>query len=280
MLKTKFFATLLIVLAVLFAQVGSVLAAPAAQDTTPIEGTIQSITVEPGVDGGEPFVVVTVLDDMGETQTVNLSVESAAGLDLLVLDPITGEPVLDPVTGLPTADSAMLEQPVSIDPSLVLPDEVVDEEPFNPVAGLLASFFGVMNADINQMHEDGFGFGVIAQALWMSTDTEGNTDPDLAADILLAKQSKDFETFFADHPEYLEQVGDDVPSNWGQFKKALRDGKQNLGMIVSGQAGDSVTDTTQQEHGNGNGNGNGNGRGNNNGNGGGNGNGNGHGNND
>lgn len=278
MFKTKFLATFFIVLAVLFAQVGSVLAAPSAQDTTPIEGTIQSITVNPGFMGGEPFVVVTVLDDMGETQTVNLSIDAATDLGLLETDTSTGQVILDPETGLPTADSSMLEQPISIDPTLVIPDE----EPFNLVAGLLADFFNTSNAEINQLHEEGFGFGLIAQALWMTTDEAGNGDAALAADILVAKQDKDFETFFENHPEYLEQVGDDVPSNWGQFKKALREKHENLGSIVSGQADDSLdaTTTTQRGNGNGHGNGNGNGRGNNNGNGGGNGNGNGHGNND
>ncbi len=43
-----------------------------------------------------------------------------------------------------------------------------------------------------------------------------------------------------------------VPTNWGQFKKALLDKQNNLGVIVSGQADplNSSTDVTQQ-HGNG-----------------------------
>lgn len=269
MLKTRFLATLFIVLAVALLQVGSVFAAPAVQESTPTTVTVQSITVEPGVDGGEPVVVVTVLDEMGDTQTLNLTVEQAAGLGLLVTDGTTGEVVLDPITGLPTADTSMLEQSIDIDPSLITPDE----EPFNLVAGLLADFFGTTNAEINQMHEDGFGFGLIAQALWMTTDEDGNADADLASDILFAKQDKDFATFFEEHPEYLEQVGDDIPTNWGQFKKAIQGRHENLGNVVSGHA----DETTDQPHGNGNGNwnGNGNGHGNNGGNGNGNGNGNG-----
>lgn len=274
MLKTKFFATLLLVLTVLFAQVGSALAAPQAQDATPITGTLQAIEVQPGVNGGDPVVVVTVLDDAGATQTVSLSVAQAAELGLIETDDL-GQPVLDPDTGLPTANDAQLGQPISLD----LPDEFVDEEPFNPVAGFLADFFGTTNADINQMHEDGFGFGLIAQALWMTTDEAGNGDAALAADILLAKQNKDFETFFDNHEEYRELVGDDVPTNWGQFKKALREKHENLGSIISGHAEGTLEEsTTTQQNGNGNGNGHGNGNGNGNGHGNGNGNGRGNGN--
>jgi hypothetical protein len=68
MFKTKYLASILLVLAVLFAQVGSVLAAPAAQDTTPIAGTIQNITLETDTEG-VTTVLVTVLDDQGGTQT-------------------------------------------------------------------------------------------------------------------------------------------------------------------------------------------------------------------
>ncbi len=57
MSKTKVFAGVLLVLAVLFAQVGTALAAPVAQDTTPIKGTIQSITTE--TVNGVTTVVVT-----------------------------------------------------------------------------------------------------------------------------------------------------------------------------------------------------------------------------
>jgi hypothetical protein len=45
-----------------------------------------------------------------------------------------------------------------------------------------------------------------------------------------------------------------VPTNWGQFKKALLDKKNSLGVIVSGQADPDNSDdplVTQQQHGNG-----------------------------
>ena len=267
MLYAKRLAGILLVLAVLFAQVGNVAAAPQAQETTPITGKIQSIATETDANG-VTTVLVTLLDDQGGTQTVRLSVDTAVALGLITLDPTTNEPVVN-VT--------QIEQIIEIDPSTVIPDETDTDESVHPIAWLLGEFFGEDPSVIDGYHQDGFGFGVIAQALWISrnlTGTELQTgDASLAKDILEAKQDKNFEAFFEAHPEYL--VEGTVPTNWGQFKKALSDKKNNLGVVVSGQedANSSTDLLTQEEHGNGkdknkdknnNGNGNGNGRGNNN----------------
>ena len=80
MLNTKLFASILIVLAVLFGQVGIVAAAPPVQDTTPITGTVESITTETD-SNGVTTVLVTLLDDQGTAQTVRLSLETAVTLD-------------------------------------------------------------------------------------------------------------------------------------------------------------------------------------------------------
>jgi len=248
MLKTKFFATFLIVLAVLFGQVGGVLAAPATQDTTPIEGTITGIRTQTA--DGETTVLVTVEDALGVSQTYRLSLEDAVALNLVTVDGTTV-----------TVNDAQIEQPISFDSTLV----IADEEPFNPVAGMLATFFDVTNTEINQYHEDGYGFGVIAQALWMAQGLE-ETNPGITADLILkAKVEKNFDAFVLPDGS--------TPTNWGQFKKAaLGKDKKNLGVIMSGHADNDET-TTQNGRGNGNGNGN-NGNGNhgngNNGNGGGN----------
>jgi hypothetical protein len=243
-MKTKFFATLLVVLAVLFGQVGGVLAAPVAQDTTLIEGTVTDITTQ--TTDGVTTVLVTVKDDLGVSQTYRLSVEDADGLDLVIVDE---------ATNTVTVDSSKLNQPVSIDTTVVdavlVEEEVVDEDPFNPVAGMLADFFNVSNTEINDMHEDGFGFGVIAQALWISRDVDGNTDTELATDILTLKQEKNFDEFFKKYPALLDEFDGDVPSNWGQFKKVLKENKQNLGQIVSNHANIDDDDTTTQDKGNG-----------------------------
>ena len=261
MLNAKRLAGILLVLAVLFAQVGNVAAAPQAQETTPITGTIKIITTETDANG-VTTVLVTLADDQGVTQTVRLSVDTAVTLGLVTLDPVTNEPVID---------ETQVEQTIEIDPATVIPEETETGEAVHPIAWLLAQFFEEDASVIDGYHDDGFGFGVIAQALWISrnlTGTEEQTgDASLAEEILQAKQDKNFEAFFEAHPEFV--VDGAVPTNWGQFKKALSEKKNNLGVIVSGQedAEDSTDLLTQQEHGNGknknkdkNNNGNGNGR--------------------
>ena len=245
MSNTKYLASILLVLIVLFAQVGSVAAAPQTQDATPISGTVQSITTETDANG-VTTVLVTLLDDLGATQTVRLSVDTAVTLGLVTLDSATQEPVID---------ETQVGQTVEVDPTTVIPDEEPTEETFHPIAWLLAEFFGEDPSVVEGYHEDGFGFGVIAQALWISrnlTGAEGEAgDASLAEDILEAKQDKNFEAFFEAHPEYI--VDGSVPTNWGQFKKALSEKKNNLGVIVSGQE-DPDTSTellSEQDHGNG-----------------------------
>jgi hypothetical protein len=248
MLNTKLFASILIVLAVLFGQVGNVAAAPQVQETTPITGTVQSITPETDANG-VTTVLVTLLDDQGATQTVRLSVETAVSLGLVTLDPITNEPVVD---------QTQVGQIVEIDPTTVIPEE---EEAIHPIAALLAAFFGDDPSVVNGYHEEGFGFGVIAQAMWISNGLNG--DATLAGLILEAKESGDYSAFVLPDGS--------TPTNWGQFKKAaLGKDKKNLGIIVSGHAEDLTTGEgiAPQDHGRGNGkdkdNGHGNGHGHNN----------------
>jgi hypothetical protein len=191
----------------------------AAQDTTPITGTIQSITTETD-SNGVTTVLVTLIDDQGATQTVRLSVDTALTLGLVTLDPATNEPVVV---------DTKIGQTVEIDPTTVIPEE---EQGFlNPISILLAAFFGEDASVINGYHEDGFGFGVIAQALWMSNKLNG--DVSTAGLILEAKKSGDYSAFVLSDGS--------TPTNWGQFKKAVLDKKNNLGVIVSGHS-DSPSD--------------------------------------
>ncbi|HUE97864.1 MAG TPA: hypothetical protein VMN99_01345 [Anaerolineales bacterium] len=235
MSNIKLLASMLLVLAVLFAQVGNVAAAPQTQDTTPITGTVQSITTETDANG-VTTVVLTLLDDQGTTQTVRLSVDTAVALGLVTLDPTTQEPVVD---------ENQIGQIVEIDSTTVIPDEEPVEETFHPIAALLASFFGEDASVVNSYHEDGLGFGVIAQAMWMAQELNG--DPSTAGMILEAKESGDYSAFVLPDGS--------TPTNWGQFKKAaLGKDKKNLGMIVSGHAEGNATDdgTAEQENGTGN----------------------------
>lgn len=209
----KLLGSVLVVLAVLFAQVGNVAAAPQAQDTTPISGTIVSIVT--GMDAEGTTIVVVTLEG---GQTVRMSVETAVTLGLVTLDPTTNEPVVD---------ETKVGQTVEIDPSAVIPEE---EEDVHPIAEILGDYFDVDPSVVNEYHEDGFGFGVIAQAMWMSEGLNG--DASAAGLILEAKRSGNYDAFTL--PDGSS------PTNWGQFKKALKENKDkhNLGVIVSGHADD------------------------------------------
>ncbi|HEX6036342.1 MAG TPA: hypothetical protein VFY83_18020 [Anaerolineales bacterium] len=230
---TKYLASFLLVLAVLFAQAGNVAAAPQLQDTTPITGTVQSITTETD-ENGVTTVLVTLVDEQGATQTLRLNVETAVILGLVTLDPVTMEPIVD---------ETKVGQTVEIDPTTVIPEE---EENVHPIAAILASFFGVDPGVVNGYHEDGFGFGVIAQAMWIAKGLDG--DPSTAGLILEAKRTGDYSAFVLPDGS--------TPTNWGQFKKAaLGNEKKNLGVIVSGHAEETTPEegVTPQDNGKGNG---------------------------
>lgn len=241
MSNTKLLASILFIIAVMFAQVGNVAAAPRTQDgTTTLTGTIDEITTELD-ENGETIVIVTLTDEEGITQIVTLSAQEADENELFDL---TTQKLLaeagDPVE-------------LVVDPNDVVPDEKpTQEEDVHPIAWILAEFFNEEPGVVDGYHDEGFGFGVIAQALWMSrniTGTEEETgDASLAWDILQAKQEKDFQTFFNEHEEYFEDLDGDVPTNWGQFKKALLEKKNNLGVIVSGQAEENLEDGAVQQN--------------------------------
>lgn len=233
MLNTTRLAGILLVLAVLFAQVGNVAAAPQAQDTTPITGTVQSITTEKDA-SGVTTILVALLDDQGATQTLRLSVETAMILGLITLDPTTMELVVN---------ETQVGQTTEIDPTTLLPEE---EEDVHPIAAILASFFSEDPIVVNGYHEDGFGFGVIAQAMWIAEGVNG--DASTAGLILEAKETGDYSAFVLPDGS--------TPTNWGQFKKAaLGKDKKNLGIIVSGHAEDVTIEEEASPQDNGKGNG-------------------------
>ncbi len=244
MFKTKVLVGLLLVVTVLFAQVGTVFAAPAAQEgtTTTVSGNVTNIETQ--LDGdGNTIVVVTVEG----YQPISLTAQEASDIGLYDLN--TQQLLVQ------VGDAVNLV----VDSSKVIPDQT-SEEPVNPVAAILASFFGVDASVVNQYHEDGYGFGVIAQALWIAQGL--NDDVTTAGLILEAKKTGDYSAFVLPDGS--------TPTNWGQFKKAaLGKDKKNLGIIVSGHAetGDDSTGANfLQEHGNGKNKDKGNGHGNGNGN--------------
>jgi hypothetical protein len=216
MSKTKLFAGVLLVLAVLFAQVGTALAAPVAQDTTAITGTIVSVTSET-VDG-VTTVLVTYKDAGQVEQTVRISLETAVAEGLVSVDLATNAVTVVAVEG----------DPVDILSSDVIPDEEPGDAYVHPIAAILAKFFEVEPGVVQGYHEDGYGFGVIAQAMWMAQGL-GEGDMASAGLILAAKKTGDYSAFTLPDGS--------AATNWGQFKKAVMGkDKKNLGIIVSGHA--------------------------------------------
>jgi len=228
MKRTKIVISILLATIFLATQFVAVGAAPATQDTTPITGTIESIVLETDTETDTTTVLVTLVDEFGETQTVRLSVEDAIALGL----------VTDDGSG-PIVDESQVGADIEIDPALVIPDETPVEEQ-HPVGSALSNFFtellGVDYDMIREYHDDGVGFGVIAQALWMTNALEG--DSEIFAAILEAKQTKDFSD--------IELPDGSTPTNWGQFRKAVMSdrekSKENLGAIMSGRADNGLVD--------------------------------------
>jgi hypothetical protein len=197
---TKFLIGLLLVLAVLVAQFSVVFAAPEL-----ITGTVQSIMLETNTNTAVTTVLVTLLENEA-SQTVRLTIESAITLGLVILG---GD-------GNPVINEAILGKLIEIEPTTV----INDEQNQHPVGDAIATFFsditGLDYATIMAAHDEGTGFGVIAQALWLTRKLEGNAEVFLA--IIDAKRTKDFSAFVLDDGT--------IPANWGQFKKAVMDGKK------------------------------------------------------
>jgi hypothetical protein len=238
-----------------------------AQDAAPITGTVQTVVIKTDATTGDSVVVVTLLDETtGTTQMVNISLETAITLGLVTTDPTTGES---------TVTENAIGATVEIDPTTVILEENTEENQ-HPVGSALSNFFGdLLGVDyetILTFHEEGIGFGVIAQALWVSNRLGGGSDTFEA--LLEAKQSGDYSAItFPDGT---------TPDNWGDVVRSRKKG-ENLGSIMSHKAkgeveptevpAEAITNVSGNGNGNGNNgssNGNGNGQGNNNGNGGGN----------
>jgi len=182
----------------------------------PIYGTIQNIAIGTYGPMNMPIVLVTLVDANLQTITIRLSVEEAVLLGLVTLDPVTGLPVVDITKyGTPLVVDATKE---------IAPEPITAGD--NKLGSALATFFWVDYSTVMGYREDGYGFGVIAQALWMANSLGDNT---LADEILAAKKSGDYSAIV------LEDGS--TPTNWGQFRKAVlgHGGKKNLGQIVSGQ---------------------------------------------
>lgn len=225
----KFLVSFILIMVILAAQVTAVFAAPSL-----IKGSVQSITLETNVDTAVTTVLITLLDNEA-TQTVRVNIDSAIALGLVVLG----------ADGNPVINEAILGQQVEIDSSTVIEEQLHQ----HPVGDALATFFSdIVNLDyetIMAVHGEGTGFGVIAQALWLTKKMNGNAELFLA--IIDAKKTQDFGAFVLDDGT--------SPENWEQFKKAVMDGKKGkLGIVMS------IKNNGENNNGSGNGNNNGNGQ--------------------
>lgn len=233
----------------LLLQAGEAFAAPALQNSTPVSGVVQSIMLEANTVTGVTLVSVDILDVDQTLQSVRVSLETAIAQGLVVLNG-DGKPVIN--------DSA-LGRPIEIDPSNIIPTR---QENQHPIGSALATFFseipGIDYETIMSVHEQGVGFGVIAQTLWLTTKLEG--DAQIFETLLEAKQTGNFSAFILEDGT--------TPENWGQLKKAIlaKDKKNGLGIVISDSNHSGNGNTNDGDNGNnGNGSGNGNGGGNGNG---------------
>jgi len=251
MFRTKVSIGVLLAIILLATQVFVAGAAPSNLDSTNI-GNIDKIEVQTDPDTLESTVLVTVTDETG-TKIVELSLETA-----LAFDP----PLVTEIDGFLVPNEELVDTDITIDPATVISSEPVEEstEEQHPVASALSDFFfdifSIEYDTIMTYHEDGVGFGVIAQALWMTnaltSDDEVILPPDLTPEalfglILDAKKDKNFGGLGITLPDGSE------PTNWGQFRKAIMSdhekAKENLGAIMSGRAEKPSDETLLLEQG-------------------------------
>lgn len=220
MSKVKYVLGWVLVFAIMAVPVISVGAASPAQ-TEVIEGTVQSC--EATTDGftGDPIVVCIVTLATGETLTVRLSLSDAVEKGLAVWN----EDGLVEIIATEGQD-VMIEEDMLLDDPCGLP--AGDN---HPIAKIMANYFceelGTTPDILQTLHEDGFGFGEIAQACFMAVQLDGTGS--LCEEILYAKKSGDYSNL---------TLPDGVTvTNWGQLRKTVLDDKSsNPGSIVSENA--------------------------------------------
>lgn len=226
MKTSRIFTAFVLAIVILVSQVGAVFATPALQQST-ISGTVQALTCEIDPVTGTKTFFVTVEATDGTSQTAHVSQITAETLELITVN----------ADGIADCSPEALELAIGLDVTILPADILQEEEPKHPVGDALATFFDEITdyETIMTAHdEDGFGFGVIAQALWLLLKID---DAQFTLKMVLdAKQSGDF----SDFDELFE--ADSTPENWGQFRKAVLDGakKNNLGVVMSDRDKDNA----------------------------------------
>lgn len=214
--KAKFLISLALAVSILMVQAGGVFAAPSIADSTFITGRVHRITLETDPSTGITTVIVEVTGPNQDKQIVRLSQEAAIDLKLVARD----------MDGLVINNSALGDL-IEIDPAMLIPK---DSEVRHPVGNALATFFsdirGVDYETIMESHDNGIGFGVIAQVLWLTSEIPDRSLADFQA-LMLAREN-------GDYTEFRLEDGTTI-KNWGQLRKAILDGKKvaNLGSVMS-----------------------------------------------
>ena len=221
MKKAKLYISLLIVSLLVLTQVLGVSAAAAHDNPDTILGTIQEITLETDLSTGVTTVLITLRDEYEDVLTIRISEQTAYDIGLLDYD-VDGNPfIVEP-----------LPETIEIDPATILPDE---DDAQHPIGSAIATFFsdvpGVEYSTVMEAYENGTGFGVIAQALWLTRKLGGDAYAFMT--IIEAKKTGDFSSIILSDGT--------TPLNWGQFKKLVltEDKKGNLGIVISGKEKDN-----------------------------------------
>ena len=145
-------------------------------------------------------------------------------------------------------NATLISTAITVDPTLILSSST-----FGNIVTKLGNFFGSFGIDfatIQAYIDSGNGYGVVTQALWMTSLLGGNTAT--FDQIMAAKASGDFSSIVLPDGSSVK--------NWGSLRKAvITSGKYNLGQIMSGKATPptttttTTTTTTKTTHGNGHG---------------------------
>jgi hypothetical protein len=204
----------------------------------PVTGTIQTITPLTDPSTGDVTFRVGLRTTDGVLPII-FSLENAVSLGL-----VTATADIPPVV---TVVEAMLGQTLAVDPSLVMETGELVTQPVAVTLGdFLSGLLGVDGAALMAYHEQGLGFGEIAQAGFIALALDGNSTT--FSTILAAKKSGDYSA--------VVLPDGSTPSNWGQLRKAVFSDEKNLknlGAVMSGRVEKENGKQNQNEHGNGKG---------------------------
>jgi len=214
-----------------------VIAAPVSEAAILI-GNVTEVTLETDANTAVTTVLVKISDENGNSQSFRISQQTALDLGILIPDINGGIPVINP---------DVFELTIQINPKTVISDNEADR---HPVADALATFFSniIDYETIMTEHEEGIGFGIIAQALWLTQKLEG--DSEIFKAILQAKESGNYDAFTLEDGTILK--------NWGQFRKAVLDKKNKLNIVIDNKDKDKSINLNENTDNGNNSNGNGN----------------------